>query len=104
MDQLGCAELKTEKLLTELEKKAELIKRKCHGLGKPNLIYVKNFVDNPVDRTSPLRESQTNDTEKTKDIILNGLPAPLHVRRFPIRKNDAAKARKSVFTASQWLS
>ena len=32
------------KLLSELEKKAGLIERKRQGLGKPNLIYVKNFI------------------------------------------------------------
>ena len=45
MEQLGCAEQKTAKLLSELEKKVGLIERKRQGLGKPNLIYVKNFVD-----------------------------------------------------------
>ncbi len=45
MDQLGCAEQKTAKLLSELEKKVGLIERKRQGLGRPNLIYVKNFID-----------------------------------------------------------
>ena len=58
MEQLGCAEQKTAKLLSELEKKVGLIERKRQGLGKPNLIYVKNFVDNPVERRLPPRESQ----------------------------------------------
>ena len=40
---LNCAEQKAIKLLSELEKKAGLIERKRQGLGKPNLIYVKNF-------------------------------------------------------------
>lgn len=99
MEQLGCAEQKTAKLLSELEKKVGLIERKRQGLGKPNLIYVKNFVDNPVYRASPLRESQilncenhnsefaeitaldypksqTNDTEKTNDNDLNDTDTP----------------------------
>ncbi|NME58164.1 hypothetical protein HF855_12310 [Dorea formicigenerans] len=41
---LNCAEQKAIKLLSELEKKAGLIERKRQGLGKPNLIYVKNFI------------------------------------------------------------
>lgn len=41
---LGCAEKKAVKLLDELEKKCGLIERKRQGLGKPNLIYVKNFI------------------------------------------------------------
>lgn len=47
---LGCAEKKAVKLLNELENKCGLIERKRIGLGKPNYIYVKNFVDNSVKR------------------------------------------------------
>ena len=47
---LGCADKKAVKLLDELEKKCGLIERKRQGLGKPNLIYVKNFVSEPVER------------------------------------------------------
>lgn len=49
-ESLGCAEKKAVKLLDELEKKAELIERKRQGLGKPNLIYVKNFISGSVKR------------------------------------------------------
>ena len=45
MTALGCADQKAGKLLHELESKCRLIERKRQGLGKPNLIYVKNFVD-----------------------------------------------------------
>ena len=44
MDALGCADNKATKLFRELEKFG-LIERKRRGLGKPNLIYVKNFAD-----------------------------------------------------------
>lgn len=46
---LGCAEKKAVKLLNELEKKCGLIERKRQGLGKPNLIYVKNFISGFLD-------------------------------------------------------
>ena len=49
-ESLGCAEKKAVKLLDELEKKEELIERKRQGLGKPNLIYVKNFISESVER------------------------------------------------------
>lgn len=49
-ESLGCAEKKAVKILDELEKKAELIERKRQGLGKPNLIYVKNFISGSVER------------------------------------------------------
>ena len=46
MDELGCAEQKAIKLLSELDikKGIGLIERKRQGLGKPNIIYVKNFI------------------------------------------------------------
>ncbi|MCR4752380.1 MAG: replication initiator protein A [Eubacterium sp.] len=55
MEKLNCGNQKAVKLMAELEKTCDLIERKRQGLGKPNLIYVKNFlpVDNPVDNASP---------------------------------------------------
>ena len=47
MEALSCAGQKAAKLLGELESKAGLIERKRQGLGKPNLLYVKNFVSAP---------------------------------------------------------
>ncbi len=43
MEELDCANQKATKLISELEDKAHLIERKRQGLGKPALIYVKNF-------------------------------------------------------------
>ena len=60
---LGCAEKKAVKLLDELEKKCGLIERKRQGLGKPNLIYVKNFISGSVER-------QFLNCQKHKVIIL----------------------------------
>ena len=44
MEAMGCADQKAGKLLYELDSKCGLIERTRQGLGKPNLIYVKNFV------------------------------------------------------------
>lgn len=44
MADLGCANQKSIKLLAELEKQYGLIERKRQGLGKPTIIYVKNFM------------------------------------------------------------
>ena len=44
MADMNCADQKATKLLDELEKKCGLIERKRQGLGKPNLIFVKNFI------------------------------------------------------------
>ena len=44
MAAMGCANQKATRLLTELENDIGLIERKRRGMGKPNLIYVKNFI------------------------------------------------------------
>ena len=55
MADMNCGNKKAIQLLSDLEDKVGLIERKRQGLGKPNLIYVKNFisVDSPVERHSP---------------------------------------------------
>ena len=42
MEALGCADQKATKMMTELDRSG-LIERKRRGLGKPNLIYVKDI-------------------------------------------------------------
>ena len=64
MEALGCAEQKAIKLLSELDTKAGLIERKRQGLGKPNLIYVKNFI-------SGLPESQFKNCENHNSGAVN---------------------------------
>ena len=44
MKAIGCSDKKVNRMLRELEVVAGLIERKRQGLGKPNLIYVKNFL------------------------------------------------------------
>ena len=58
IDDFGCARQKAAKLLDELDKNVGLIERKRQGLGKPNIIYVKNFV---------LYERSTNKSESMKN-------------------------------------
>ncbi len=43
-ESLGCGHGKAAKLLDELDGDTGLIERKRQGLGKPNLIFVKNFI------------------------------------------------------------
>ena len=59
METMNCADNKATKLMNELEEKCGLIERKRQGLGKPNLIYVKNFlsVDNPVESRFKSRDN-----------------------------------------------
>lgn len=44
IEDMGCARQKAAKLLDELDNIVGLIERKRQGLGKPNIIYVKNFI------------------------------------------------------------
>ena len=81
MASLNCAIQKAIKLLAELEKKAGLIERKRQGLGKPNIIYVKNFIPDTGSKiknyenqnsgtmkieTPELRKSKGSNTDKNK--------------------------------------
>ena len=59
MAAMGCGDQKAGKLLNELEKKAGLIERKRQGLGKPNLIFVKNFVTGSKSR---IKKSENHDS------------------------------------------
>lgn len=86
MGTLGCAEQKANKLLNELDctKGVGLVERVRRGLGKPNVIYVKNFTGrvqrmqegepqirncenhksgNVITTNQELRLSQTNNTD-----------------------------------------
>ena len=69
MDALDCADNKATKLFRELEKFG-LIERKRRGLGKPNLIYVKNFADprfrNREKNGSDAADSAQQETAKSR--------------------------------------
>ncbi len=66
METLGCAEQKANKLLNELDtaKGVGLVERVRRGLGKPNVIYVKNFIDKG--KPEPRQESQFKNCENHK--------------------------------------
>ena len=61
METIGCAEQKANKLLNELDssKGVGLIERKRRGLGKPNVIYVKKFIDRAQTSPEPPIPSQS---------------------------------------------
>ena len=71
---LGCAEKKAVKLLDELEKKCGLIERKRQGLGKPNLIYVKNFISGSVERQFLNCQNDNSGTVKNTTQYLSKAP------------------------------
>ena len=73
---LSCGDKKATKLLGELEEKCGLIERKWQGLGKPNLIYVKNFISG-VDSLVETRflNRQNNDSGTVNTTIPDRLKA-----------------------------
>lgn len=100
METLGCAEQKANKLLKELDtvKGIGLIERVRRGLGRPNVIYVKNFINgngavpgtgqgphplncenhksgNVKTTSQDLRKSQTNKTDNNKTDLSDIYPS-----------------------------
>nr|WP_304429540.1 DUF6017 domain-containing protein [uncultured Acetatifactor sp.] len=108
METLGCAEQKANKLLNELDcaKGVGLIERVRRGLGKPNVIYVKNFIcrakpgqpesqiKNCENHKSgdvkitiqEMRKSQTNNTDLNKTYFSETDPSiyPAKAGAFPV--------------------
>ena len=74
MEKLGCGNKKAIQLLSELEDKIGLIERKRQGLGKPNLIYVKNFirtVDNSGQRHFLKCQNDTSGSVRTTSLEMS---------------------------------
>ena len=70
MDEFDCANQKATKMIVELEEKAHLIERKRQGLGKPTLIYVKNFaseVDEEKIEIEPFFQTHENHDSQTHE-------------------------------------
>ena len=74
MADMGCADNKATKLLDDLEKRYGLIERKRQGLGKPNLIYVKNFVTG--DTGPPEQRFQNRENNDSGVVKITNQEAP----------------------------
>ena len=70
MEALCCADNKATKLMKELEG-CGLIERKRRGLGKPSLIYVKNFISDPSE--SRIQSRENHDSGAVKIAALESL-------------------------------
>ena len=83
MEDLNCADQKVGKLLSELDnvKGIGLIERKRQGLGKPNIIYVKNFCI-----TSRFKNSENHDSGKVN--ITNQEYPKSHTNNTNINNTD----------------
>jgi len=73
MDLLHCREQKANKLLKDLEE-IGLIEKRRNGLGKPNFIYIKNFLgfykknDDGMKKTVETPENSEDETEIVEEI------------------------------------
>ena len=97
-ESLSCGNKKAISLLDELENKVNLIERKRQGLGKPNLIYVKNFcsVDFPVER---------NFLKCQNDISVDVKTTPADVSKAHSNNTDISKTEYNdtdSFLSSDW--
>lgn len=97
-ESLSCGNKKAISLLDELENKVNLIERKRQGLGKPNLIYVKNFcsVDFPVER---------NFLKCQNDISVDVKTTPADVSKAHRNNTDISKTEYNdtdSFLSSDW--
>lgn len=97
-ESLSCGNKKAISLLDELENKVNLIERKRQGLGKPNLIYVKNFcsVDFPVERHFLKCQNDTSGDVKTTPVEVS----KAHRNNTDI--NDTEMIDTDSFLSSDW--
>ena len=102
MATLGCAEQKANKLLNELDaaKGVGLIERVRRGLGKPNVIYVKNFIGRP--KPGEPQESQIKNCENHKSGIAKTTSQEMRksqANNTDLNKTDFSDTDPSIYPA-----
>ncbi len=70
MEDLGCAREKCAKVLAELDSKKGigLIEKKRQGLGRPDIIYVKNFATWEEETKLPNEEKSPSNTDNSAEV------------------------------------
>lgn len=70
MEDLGCAREKCAKVVAELDSKKGigLIEKKRQGLGKPDIIYVKNFATWEEEKYLPNEQKSPSDTDYSTEV------------------------------------
>ena len=91
---LRCGESKAIRLLNELEKKFGLVEKKKQGLGKPNLLYVKNFVRNDFiynrnDGYSHISDAEDIDNENESSDLLIEQPSNIQIESSELSKKQS---------------
>ncbi len=94
MQAMGCANQKAGKLLYELEAKCGLIERKRQGLGKPNLIYVKNFITTAESHFKKCENHDSGDVKITRQESLKS-----HANNTENKKTEYSDTESFLFTS-----
>ena len=107
MEDLGCGKEKAVKFLAELDsvKGIGLVEKVCRGLGKPDIIYVKNFST----ITDAKTEEKTDNADKSTEVQkLNLKKSNMHTSRSSetelqeVQKADFQKSKN--FTSRSTIS
>ena len=94
----GCAKQKALKLLDELENGIGLIERKRQGLGRPNIIYVKNFIHNPKEKRYENQNTESMNIENQEVLNSNLQKYENHTSRdMKIEIQDFRKSKVQTF-------
>lgn len=88
MEDLGCARATCAKIIAELDSKKGigLIEKKRQGLGKPDIIYVKNFVAVEPDTKPKKTEKEPGNTDVSTEV------QNLNVKKFNNQTSGSSKS------------
>ncbi len=97
MEDLGCAREKCAKVLAELDSKKGigLIEKKRQGLGKPDIIYVKNFTTLEAESKPSHVEKNPVDSEIPQKFE-NRISRNTKIKLLEIRKPNFKKAENRI--------
>lgn len=108
---LQCGHNKAAQLLKELDQGIGLIQRKRQGLGKPDVIYVMNFISAPEHQTSekgnsapppPAEEVQSSENGSSRPTYFQTSgPPKTGVLDFPIKDCNNTENNKTEFNQNQ---
>ena len=98
-DSLGCADKKATKLLRELEEYG-LIERKRRGLGKPDLIYVKNF--SSESSKTPYLNRDNDDSGTVQNTLQD--PAKLRCNKTERNNSEVSDTDPIYSDENDWMS
>ena len=109
MELMDCKSQKATKLLKELDTEdgIGLIERKRQGLGKPNVIYVKNFIINDIEQTEESEVESCTDQQNfgNRKLGISEIKNPefpeSKIQNFENQKSRVLKIKNQEFPKSK---